>query len=200
MPLVDYESQQLLSSCRYPEDRVPPRTSFKSKMKGKTGEHAGVSRGSSLLAQGSSGAAMCLVALAPATRARGSSGTAMCLAALAPVSGHRTVPGPPRASWLQLPPPGPTTAQGPPRAPWLWLSSPGTGQLWDCHVPRAPWRELRAIKVNKYLLAARPSWSPSGRACVSSKALRDKDDACKTCGQAGCRPAPAQHRSAARSQ
>jgi hypothetical protein len=28
--------------------------------------------------------------------------------------------------------------------------------------PRAPWREMWAIKVNKYLLEARPSWSLSG--------------------------------------
>jgi hypothetical protein len=67
-------------------------------------------------------------------------------------------------------------------------------------LPCASWRELRAIKINKYLMTARSSWSPSGRTRISSKALRDKDGACKTCGQVGCRPASAQHRPTARSQ
>jgi hypothetical protein len=61
-------------------------------------------------------------------------------------------------------------------------------------------QELRAIKVNKYLLVAQPSWSPSGRARISSKALRDKDGTYKTCEQAGCRSAPGQRRHAERSQ
>jgi hypothetical protein len=83
--------------CRYPEYRVTPRISFKSKMKGKTCAHARVSYGSHLLAQGCSRAITCLVAPAPATRARDSSGTATRPGALAPVSWCRTAPGPPRA-------------------------------------------------------------------------------------------------------
>jgi hypothetical protein len=134
--------------CRYPEDRVPPRISFKSKTKGKTGAHARVSHDSRLLAQGSSGAVTCLVAPAPATRVRSSSGTATCPVAPSPVSWHRTAPGPPRASWLQLPPPGPAAALGPPRAPGPRLPSPGAEQLQNRHVPHG--QELRAIKVNKY--------------------------------------------------
>jgi hypothetical protein len=55
-------------------------------MKGKTGAHARVSRGTRPLARGSSGAVTCLVALAPATRARDSSETTTCLVALAPTS------------------------------------------------------------------------------------------------------------------
>jgi hypothetical protein len=141
--------------CRYPEDRVPPRTSFKSKMKDKTGAHARMSRGSHLLAQGSSGAATCLIAPAPATRARGSSGTATCPVAPAPISWHREAPGPSRASWLQLPPPGPVATLGLPCAPWPRLPSPSMGHLRGCHVPRG--QEPRAFKVNKYHLAARPS-------------------------------------------
>jgi hypothetical protein len=85
--------------CRYPEDRVPPRTSFKSKMKGKAGAHACVSRNFRLLAQGSSGASTCLMAPAPAIRAHGSSGTATCPVALAPVSWHKIALGPPHALW-----------------------------------------------------------------------------------------------------
>jgi hypothetical protein len=114
------------------------------------------------------------------------------------VSWHRTTLGPLRTSWLQLPPPGPAVAPGPPRAPGPRLSSPGAEQLRDRHVPCGQW--LRVIKVNKYLLTAQPSWSLSGRACVSSKALYDMDDAYKTCGQAGCRSGPAQRRPVARSR
>jgi hypothetical protein len=73
--------------CLYPEDRVPPRTSSKSKMKDKTGAHAQMSRGSHILAQGSSGATMCLVAPAPTTMAHGSSGTTTCSMAAAPAPG-----------------------------------------------------------------------------------------------------------------
>jgi hypothetical protein len=92
-------------------------------------------------------------------------------------------------------------------------------QLRDRHMPRGPGSRLlahdssgttmcpvgrscglHAIKVNKYLLAARLSWSPSGCARVSSKALRDKDGAYKTCRQVGCRSVPAQCRPAAHSQ
>jgi hypothetical protein len=76
--------------CWYPEDRTPPHISFKSKTKGKMGAHARVSRDSRPLAQGSSRAAACLMAVAPAARARGSSGTAMCPVDPAPVFGHRT--------------------------------------------------------------------------------------------------------------
>jgi hypothetical protein len=115
--------------CRYLKDRVPPRISFKSKMKDKTGAHARMSRGSHLLAQGSSRAATCLIAPAPATRARGNSETATCPVASAPISWHREAPGPSRASWLQLPPPGPTVTSGLPRAPWPQLPSPSMGQL-----------------------------------------------------------------------
>jgi hypothetical protein len=160
-------------------------------MKGKMGAHAHVSRGSHLLAQGRSGAATCLVAPAPATRARGSSGTATYPVAPVPVSGHRTALGLPCTPWLQLQPPGTAAALGPPRAPWLRLPSAGTGQLRDRHEPHGESCGLRAIKINKYLLAARPSWSPLGRACVSFKALHDKDGACKMCGQSSYRPVPA---------
>jgi hypothetical protein len=73
--------------CLYPEDRVPPCTSSKSKMKDKMGAHAQMSRGSHILAQGSSGAAMCLVALAPTTMARGSCRTTTCSMAAAPAPG-----------------------------------------------------------------------------------------------------------------
>jgi hypothetical protein len=95
----------------------------------------------------------------------------------------------------------------------------GPRQLWDRHIPRGPGSRLLAqdssgtttcrvgricrlwaIKVKKYLMTSRPSWSPSWHARLSSKALRDKDDACKMCGQACCRSAPAQRRPAARSQ
>jgi hypothetical protein len=96
-----------------------------------------VFHGSRLLAQGSSGAAMCLVAPAPTTRARGSSEAAMCPMALALVSWHRTAPGPPHASWLQLLPPRPTTALGPPRA--LWPPSPVSWHRRALGPPHAPW-------------------------------------------------------------
>jgi hypothetical protein len=115
-----------------------------------------------------------------------------------PPLGHAIAPGPPRAPWPQLPSPG--TGQ-------LWdrhvshgssSCHPGPRQLRDRHVPCGPGSSshlleqdiskaatfpvgrscgLRAIKVNKYHLAARPSWSPSGHAHVSSKALCDKDSA-----------------------
>jgi hypothetical protein len=139
------------------------------------------------------------MAAAPTTSAHGSSETATCPVAPAPVSGHRIALRLPRALWLQLPPPGLATALGPTCALWPRLMSPCMGQLWDRHVPHGGSYELQAIKVNKYLLATRPSWSPSGRARISSKALCDKVGACKTCGQEGCRPATAQHRCAARS-
>jgi hypothetical protein len=143
---------------------------------------------------------MYLVAATPANRARDSSGSATCPVAPAPIFGHRTALGLPRAPWLQLLPPEPAVAPGPPRALWPRLMSPGIGHRWDHHMPRGRSYGLWAIKVNKYLTAAQPSWSPSGRAHESSKALCNKDGACKTCGQVGCRPTPAQHRHAARSQ
>jgi hypothetical protein len=73
--------------CWYPKDRIPLRTSSKSKMKDKTGAHARVPRSSHLLAQGSSGAATCLIASAPSTRAHDSSGAATCPVAPAPTPG-----------------------------------------------------------------------------------------------------------------
>jgi hypothetical protein len=76
-------------TCRYPEDWVPLHTSSKLRWREiRALTRAHVSRGSSshLLAQGSSGAATCPVAPAPASWLR---------AALEP----------PRVSWLQLLPP-----------------------------------------------------------------------------------------------
>jgi hypothetical protein len=63
--------------CRYPEDRILPHTSSKSRQKSRrTLMHAHVSRGSGshLLAYGSSRAAICLVAPGPAPRPRAALG------------------------------------------------------------------------------------------------------------------------------
>jgi hypothetical protein len=60
----------------------------------------GATAGTLKIGQGSSGAAACLVAPAPTTRAHISSRTPTCPVAPAPIFGHRTALGPPRASWL----------------------------------------------------------------------------------------------------
>jgi hypothetical protein len=130
---------------RYPEDRIPPRRSSKSKLKDKTDAHARVSRGFCLLAQSSSGATTCLVTPAPATRACGSSRSVTCPVASTPVFGHRTAPGLPCAPWLQFPPPGPEAAPGLSRALCSRLLSPSTGQLRDRHVPRGESCELQVV-------------------------------------------------------
>jgi hypothetical protein len=77
-------------TCRYPEYRVPPHASSKSRRRARRAlMRAHVSRGSSscLPAQGSSRATMCPVAPAPASRLR-------------------AAPMPPCVRWLQLPPLG----------------------------------------------------------------------------------------------
>jgi hypothetical protein len=157
-------------------------------MKGKTGAHARphvswlqlpppgsgqpqschVPHGSSscLLAQGSFGAITYPVAPAPAT-------------------GLRTAPEPPHAPWLRLPPPG--RAQGnsgaatchmtPTPASWLKATQ-------SYHMSHGGLYGLWAIKVNKYSLATRPSWSLSGCAYLPICYItRVASRACKTCSR-----------------
>jgi hypothetical protein len=112
--------------CRYPEDRVPPHTSSKSRQGAwhvSTRCHASCSSGPRLPAEagfgsgsrcpvrGSSGAATCPVALASTARHR----AAMCPAAPAPAAQPGAAPVPPRVLRHQL-------------------SLPGSGQLWGRHV------------------------------------------------------------------
>jgi hypothetical protein len=103
--------------CRYPTDRVPLRTSSKSRRRAiRVLAHAHVSMTSGYATRHRQlgcrhtprGASSCLLA-------RGSSGAAMCLVAPAPESRLGAARVLPRVSWRQLPP-------------------PGTGQLWSRHV------------------------------------------------------------------
>jgi hypothetical protein len=159
--------------CWYPKDRVPPHTSSKSKTIDKTGTHVRVSRGSHLLAHGSSEATTCLVAPAPSTRARGSSGIATCPVAPTPGIGqlrdHRVSCGSSsrHQDSRQL------QNRHMPRGPGSHLLAQDSSGTAMCPVGRS--YGMWAIKVNKYLLTAQPSWSPSESARVSFKALCDKD-------------------------
>jgi hypothetical protein len=117
--------------CRYPEDRVPPHASSKSRRRARRAlMRAHVSRGSSsrLLTQGNSGATTCPAAPAPTSRLR-------------------AAPKPPHVLWLPLPPP----TQGSSGAVICPVSP--ASQLRAALGPSCvPWGHygLGAIKENKY--------------------------------------------------
>jgi hypothetical protein len=165
--------------CRYPTDRVPLRTSSKSRRRAiRVLAHAHVSMTSGYATRHRQlgcrhtprGASSCLLS-------RGSSGAAMCLVAPAPESRLGAARVLPRVSWRQLPPPGTgqlwsrhvscgssshllsQAASEPPRVPWLQLPPPGSGQLRSRHVSvaSAPASWLRAA-----LEPPRVSWSSTG--------------------------------------
>jgi hypothetical protein len=73
--------------CRYPKDQVPPRTSSKSRQKVRHANH--------MLPR--------VVNLSMNRTARGSSGAAMCPTAPAPAAQPGAAPGPPRVLRVQLP-------------------------------------------------------------------------------------------------
>jgi hypothetical protein len=159
-PIYNDDGYGLCNPCRYPEDRVPPYISSKSRQgAGRvfTRCHTSCSSGPRLPAEVGFGAATCPAAPAPAASpgqlrghhvpcgsssrcpARGSSGATTCPAAPAPAAQPGAAPGP----------------------------------------SRVPWRPngLRAIKVIRY--------PPSVGMCASSETPHDKQTpcACKTCGQ-----------------
>jgi hypothetical protein len=82
--------------CRYPEDQVPPRTGFRSRQKARHANHTPLR----------------VVNLSINRTAWGSSGAAMCPAALAPAAQPGAAPGPPRVLWPQLPLPSPGQLRG----------------------------------------------------------------------------------------
>jgi hypothetical protein len=105
--------------CRYPEDRVPPRTSSRSRQKVRHANHTPLS----------------VVNLSMNRVAQASSGTATCPADPAPAARPGAAPGPPRVLRTQLPLPGP----GPLRVLRPQLPLPSPGQLRGHHVcPGSP--------------------------------------------------------------
>jgi hypothetical protein len=82
--------------CRYPEDQIPPRTSFRSRQKARHANHTPlrvVNLSMNYMAQASFGAATCPADSAPATQ-------------------PGAAPGPPRVLWTQLPLPSPVQLWG----------------------------------------------------------------------------------------
>jgi hypothetical protein len=124
--------------CRYPEDRVPPRTSSKSRQRTRQAR-----------------VPMCPEAPVPASRL-GATGPPRVLAATASASQFGAAPGPPRATMAPAPASRLGVAPRPLRV--TWAPAPA---FWFRAAPELP-HVLRTgsaccKQLNKYPLATRPS-------------------------------------------
>jgi hypothetical protein len=133
--------------CRYPEDRVPPRTSSRSRQKARHADHTPLR----------------VVNLSTSCPARGSSGAATCPAAPAPTARLRAAPGPPRVLQPQLPLPGPGQLQGRHVSCGTSSRCPARGRSGAAMCPAAP---APAARPEAGLGPPRVPWRPNGRRTI----------------------------------
>jgi hypothetical protein len=187
--------KRMQTSCWYPEDQVPPRTSSRSRQKAGHANHTPPS----------------MVNLSMNRTACGSSKAATCPATPAPAAQPGAAPGPPRVlrTQLLLPslgqlwgrhvPCGSSSrcpARGSSRAA-MYPAAPAPAAQPEAAPgpPRVSWMPngRRAIKVNRYPLSVIIMVTLRG-VCASSETPHDKQTpcACKMCGQGrlqGCNSA-----------
>jgi hypothetical protein len=147
--------------CRYPADQIPLRTSFRTRQNARHANHT-LPR---------------MINLSKNRTARGSSGAATCPAAPAPAAQPGAAPGPPRVLWLQLPLParGSSGAATCPTAPAPAAqpgAAPGPSRVLRHQLPLPSPGQLRGRHMSCGLSSRCPARGSSGAATCALKAQR----------------------------